>query len=145
MTKYAHFDSTVSQPAPVKGWFDTVQHNYSEPPNAQPPNFKLLPAAADLLELTDAQWQGRMSGLQAVSAGALVPYTPPVPPVPLAQQAKAALDKMDAPGGCAIRCFKAGVAFPAPWQAYTLALRAIVGGSSDATAMPVEPPYPAGT
>jgi hypothetical protein len=47
----------------------------------------------------------------------------------------------------ALRCFKAGVAFPAAWLVYVKALRSIVQASSgDPTqAMPVAPAYPAGT
>jgi hypothetical protein len=46
----------------------------------------------------------------------------------------------------AFRCFKAGVAYPQEWQAYTLALRAIVNGTDTAsTSLPSKPAYPAGT
>jgi hypothetical protein len=88
----------------------------------------------------------------------LVPYTAPVltadqiaaqqaasAKAALVASAQAALDKMDAPGGCAIRCFKAGVTFPADWLAYCVALRAIVNSTSTATALPTQPAYPAGT
>ena len=72
---YAHFDSTVTAPSPVIGWYDTGLYAYS------------LPATNDLLALTSAQWATRLSGLWAVSAGALVAYTPPAPTLTLAQQA----------------------------------------------------------
>lgn len=59
-------------------------------------------------------------------------------------QAKAdavkALDKSDM---TALRCLKAGVTFPAEWQVYVAALRAIVAGS--AGPLPAQPVYPAGT
>lgn len=45
-----------------------------------------------------------------------------------------------------LRCLKAGVAYPAEWQAYDAALRAIVRAESgDADAKPQRPAYPAGT
>lgn len=58
--------------------------------------------------------------------------------------ARAALDKTDT---VALRCWKAGKAFPADWAAYTEALRAIVKAESgDPTQpLPSPPDYPAGT
>jgi hypothetical protein len=78
MPKYAQYDPSVVAPAPVIGWYDTDILQY--------PN---LPAASDLLELSEVQWEGRTAGPScwAVSAGDLVAYTPPVPPLTLAQQA----------------------------------------------------------
>jgi hypothetical protein len=136
MTQYAYFDSTVAAPSPVLGWYDTDEFAY--------PN---LPTAANLCVVPVAQWDARLSNPSgwAVSNGAIVAYTPLPPAIPLATQARAALNTMDGPGGCAIRCYKAGVAFPADWQAYCLALRAIANGASTATVLPVQPPYPAGT
>ncbi len=45
--------------------------------------------------------------------------------------------------GVATRCLIAGVAFPAEWQAYVVALREIVRGS--AGPLPEMPSYPEGT
>ena len=56
------------------------------------------------------------------------------------RDAKRALDASDM---VALRCLKAGVSFPAEWQAYCATLRTIVGGSSDD--IPTAPDYPAGT
>lgn len=92
----------------------------------------------------------------AVQAGDIVTQTNGVttfaaPPAPIGpsieSQAQAALTAMDAPGGCAIRCFKAGVAFPANWQAYCTELRAIVNGTASPmpTTLPAAPAYPTGT
>ncbi|MDR3736024.1 MAG: hypothetical protein P4L10_10875 [Acidobacteriaceae bacterium] len=67
MTQYAYFDSTISAPSPVVSWPDT---EFLPLVN--------MPPAADLLALTPAQWDARMTGLWAVSNGALVAYTPPV-------------------------------------------------------------------
>jgi hypothetical protein len=50
MAKYAHFDHTAPSPQPVRGWFDTDLFDYG----------KNLPDAADLLRLTDAEWDARM-------------------------------------------------------------------------------------
>lgn len=61
----------------------------------------------------------------------------------LQAKAQAELDKTDL---VALRCFKVGVAFPAAWQAYTQALRAIVNGTDTTnTNLPAQPAYPAGT
>ncbi len=74
--------------------------------------------------------------------------TQPVPVQPsayqqLQAQAQRALDNTDIVAG---RCFKAGVAFPAAWQTYTQALRAIVSGTdTTSTNLPAQPPYPSGT
>lgn len=98
---------------------------------------------------SDARWATFYASMPASGQAGLTPPTTPVaPPGPtLAQQAQAALDVMDAPGGCAIRCFKAGVAFPAAWQAYCTALRAIVNGTASPTptVVPTAPAFPAGT
>ncbi len=69
--------------------------------------------------------------------------TQPIPPLlePSARDlAQVALDATDT---TALRCFKAGVAFPVEWQTYVKALRDIVrSGKGD---LPVRPSYPAGT
>ncbi|CAH2606507.1 conserved protein of unknown function (plasmid) [Rhodovastum atsumiense] len=63
--------------------------------------------------------------------------------VDLVSAARAALDGSDI---TALRCFKAGVAFPAEWLTYVQALRAIVNGTdTSSTALPARPDYPAGT
>lgn len=60
--------------------------------------------------------------------------------------AKAALDKLTAPAGTVMRCYMAGIAFPADWQAYRAALLAIANGTdSSSTVLPTQPAYPAGT
>lgn len=106
---------------------------------------------ADAVEITEAEHQALLDAqasgkvIGADSAGNPVASDPP--PLTAAQvqaakakQAKIALDATDM---VAIRCLKAGVAFPADWQAYCVELRAIVDGSSDA--LPTAPAYPAGT
>lgn len=59
-------------------------------------------------------------------------------------QAQVALDASDM---VALRCFKAGVAFPSDWLTYVNALRVVVRTSSgDPTqALPTRPAYPSGT
>lgn len=80
MTYHAYFDSNAAAPAPVLGWYNTDFATY--------PN---LPAPSNLLAMTQAQWDDRMTGLWAVSSGALVAYTPPTPVLTLAEQAGAAM------------------------------------------------------
>ena len=58
-------------------------------------------------------------------------------------RASAALSALAKSDDIAMRCFKAGVAFPAEWQSYVTALRAIAGGASGL--LPIQPAYPAGT
>ena len=79
MTFYAYYDSTVSSPSPVLGWYDTGAITYPS-----------LPGSADLLALSDDQWAARLTGYYAVTSGALVTYTPPYSPS-ISQQALAAL------------------------------------------------------
>lgn len=58
----------------------------------------------------------------------------------LKSQAQKALDKSDL---TALRCIKAGVTFPAEWQAYVKALRGVVDTGNGP--LPSQPAYPAGT
>jgi hypothetical protein len=67
---------------------------------------------------------------------------PPDAPSALPALAKLALDASDR---TVLRCFEAGVAVTEDWKTYRVALRAIVAGSSGATALPTRPAYPAGT
>lgn len=92
MAQYANFDHTVAQPAPVLGWYDTDFVTY--------PN---MPQDADLLVLTQDQWNAHMTnpGGWAVHAGALVSYTPPVIAPTLAEQAATLLAQKLA-GGLAL-------------------------------------------
>lgn len=131
MAQYAQYNPAVAAPSPVMGWYDTAVFDY--------PN---LPPAADLLEMTAEQWDARMTGLWAVSAGALVAYTPPVIAPDTRAAAQAALDKSDV---TMIRCYEHGVAVPADWTTYRAALRAHASGGPTTAAMPVVPAYPTGT
>jgi hypothetical protein len=140
MTQYASFDHTVSDPKPVKGWYDTGALTYPS-----------LPASADLLELTSEQWAARLTGQWAVSGGALVPYTPPVVPVPLSQRALAALTDSDTTMHRITEAVALGLntwtgADVVAWITYRRALRAIAnGGDMTSTTLPTRPAYPAGT
>lgn len=69
MPQYAYFDHTAAAPAPVLGWYDTDVAEH-----------KNLPASADLLALTPAQWAARSTQRWAVSGGALVAYAAPTLP-----------------------------------------------------------------
>ena len=78
MPKYARFDPSVAAPSPVIGWFNTDARAY--------PN---LPPMTDLVEVPADIWGAHYANTNgyAVSAGVLVPYTPPPPVLTLAQQA----------------------------------------------------------
>lgn len=61
----------------------------------------------------------------------------------LVASAHAALDATDL---VCLRCYKAGVTYPAEWQTYTTELRSIVNGTDKtSTTLPTQPSYPAGT
>jgi len=65
-------------------------------------------------------------------------------PEPVAEDATMrARIELDASDTVALRCFKAGVAWPQDWKDYCDALRNIVRGGGDT--LPVRPPYPTGT
>lgn len=82
----------------------------------------------------------------------LQPYTIPAPTAAelaaiahaaLVSSASALLNMTDM---VCLRCYKAGVTFPAAWQTYTTALRAIVNGTdTTSSTLPTQPVYPAGT
>lgn len=103
MPKYANYDSTQPSPSPVFGWYDTDFANY--------PN---LPDAANLLELSDADWKLHLTQgapEYAVDSGSLVPYTPPPPVLSLSQQAARMLGQ-----GCIIE----SVSIPALNRTYAV-------------------------
>lgn len=79
-----------------------------------------------------AQWQADQAALQVAQAAEAV--------AALKASAQAALNASDM---TAIRCVKAGVAFPAEWQSYVSALRAII--SSGTGTFPARPAFPANT
>lgn len=81
MPQYAYFQNDGSNNGVVIGWYDTDANTYSS-----------LPAAADLLAVTAAQWTAHLSnpGGYQVVAGALQSYTPPPPTLTAAQQSLAA-------------------------------------------------------
>jgi hypothetical protein len=58
-----------------------------------------------------------------------------------------ALALLEASDKVALRCIKAGVAFPNAWQVYVQALRGVVraDGRLGVPALPVTPPFPEGT
>ena len=65
-------------------------------------------------------------------------------PDPVAEDATMrARIELDASDTVALRCFKAGVAWPQDWKDYCDALRSVVRGVSDT--IPVRPPFPPGT
>jgi hypothetical protein len=80
MAKFARFDPAVTGPSPVIGWYDMDGLDYPNPP-----------PSAELIELTDAQWNDIPTSQWAVQNGALVHYTPPPPPPPTVQQQAMAL------------------------------------------------------
>lgn len=86
---------------------------------------------AQNVEMTDDEvsaFQAQQSAMQTAQASAT-----------LIQTAQAALDKSDM---VALRCIKAGVAFPSDWQAFVTAARANVNGATNPL---TQPAYPEGT
>lgn len=76
--------------------------------------------------------------------GLIAPYIAPqiaiAPAVTLKIQVQTLLINSDM---VALRCWKAGISFPAEWQTYVLVLRAII--STGTGAIPATPAYPAGS
>ncbi len=73
------------------------------------------------------------------SGNTATPYTAPAPDyAALARVALIASDMV------ALRCMKAGVAYPAAWLSYVRTLRAIVVGTQTGP-LPEKPAYPPGT
>lgn len=82
---------------------------------------------------TDDQKAAAATLLGTLSAASI--FLPPL--------AQTALDVSDV---TALRCVKAGVAFPSDWRTYVVALRAIVNGSDTSSAeLPTRPAWPEGT
>ena len=76
MTQYANFDGAAPDPKQVTGWYDTDAVDY--------PN---MPAPSDLLQVSAAQWDARMSRQWGVSGNTLVPWEPPPVVLTPAQEA----------------------------------------------------------
>lgn len=78
MTKYARFDPSVDGTAPVTGWYDTDFLKYDS-----------MPPDAELLVLTDAEWESHLHRPVAwgVSGGKLVQIPPPAPVLSAKHQA----------------------------------------------------------
>lgn len=92
---------------------------------------------------TPTQWALLATAINDGSIVAESYVAPSPPPVHLPSIAQIALTKSDL---VAMRCFKAGVAYPSAWQNYTDALRAIINGTdTTSTVLPSIPSYPAGT
>ena len=69
MAFYASYDPTIIPTSPVLGWYDVQDAD-----NPDGLVYAVLPPAANLLTLTQAQWDGRMTNPSAwaVEAGSLV-------------------------------------------------------------------------
>lgn len=80
-----------------------------------------------------------ITGLGPLPEG-LTDVEPAPPPPDYKALAQAALDRSDV---TVVRCVSAGLAVPAEWQAYRVALRAIV--NSGVGPLPARPDYPAGS
>lgn len=81
MAKFAQYDSTISGPSPVIGWYDLDTLSY--------PN---MPPDSALLELTTDEWLAHFKNASnwAVHDGELVPYVRPPPPLTPQRQMAAA-------------------------------------------------------
>ena len=76
----------------------------------------------------------------------LPPITLPAAPTARQVLQYSAQDRLTANDKVATRCVKAGVAYPADWLAFDVALRAIANGTdTTSTTLPATPAFPAGT
>ena len=132
MPKFAAFDPSAPQPAPVVGWYDTDKHAY-----------KNLPPDGHLLELSDEQWAARLT-TPFIDKGMLV-----AAPAETEEQKKAAALKtlqsqarraLADSADVVLEKLEAGEPAPKPWIEYRAALRAIItGANSGATQLPAAP------
>ena len=124
---YATYDTAAVQPTGVTGWFDTWTLSTT----------KNLPAASDMLALTQDQWNDRATGPQGVKDDDLVDYTPPAPVVPLETQAQTELAWIASQASMAAAM---GETFTDNMKAYVKAIQAIAGGTdTTSTALPARP------
>lgn len=124
---YARYDTTAAQPTGITGWFDTWRLSGTEN----------LPAAADMVPLTDAQWGSRVTGPQGVAGHALVDYTPPAPVVPLKDQATSELSWIASQASLASAM---GEGFTDAMKAFVKAMQAIANGTDvSSTTLPERP------
>jgi len=124
---YATYDTAAVQPTGVTGWFDTWTLSTT----------KNLPAASDMLALTQDQWAARVTGPQGVKDGALVDYTPPPPVVPLETQVQTELAWIASQASMAAAM---GETFTDNMKAYVKAIQAIANGTdTTSTALPARP------
>lgn len=92
----------------------------------------VTPDGCQNVEMTADEISALQSG-QAASASEILAAS-------LIQSAQSSLDKSDM---VALRCLKAGIAFPTTWQTFVASCRAIVNGG--AGPIPDQPAYPEGT
>lgn len=125
---YASYDTTAAQPAYINGWYDTWSMS----------DVSSVPAASDMLAVTQAQWLARNSN-QGVQNGAVVacPAPTPVPTVSLPAQAQAALAWIGQQANLAAAM---GEVFTADMKAYVAAINAIANGTdTTSTVLPAQP------
>ncbi|MBS1080831.1 hypothetical protein [Gluconobacter kondonii] len=124
---YATYDTTAAQPTGITGWFDTWTLSTT----------KNLPAASDMLALTQDQWNDRATGPQGVKDDDLVDYTLPAPVVPLETQAQTELAWIASQASMAAAM---GETFTDNMKAYVKAIQAIANGTdTTSTALPARP------
>ena len=112
-------------------------HAYAEEPAAYPDN--QAPCTESLFE----DFSGAAIDQSTTPASVIPPTSASLAEQKLKADALAALPETDM---VANRCYKAGMAFPADWQAYTTALRNIANGTdTTSTSLPTKPAHPAGT
>lgn len=90
--RFARIDLSAAEPRPVIGWYDLEAFHYPDPP-----------PKAELVALTNAEWEGRMD-LPFVADGRLVP-APPRPRAALVADAVARLGvELAVRSGLAVSC-----------------------------------------
>ena len=120
------------------GFYDSVI-NAVMPPDA------VAVTDAAYAALFAAQATGQIIQPDANGNPEAVTFTPSSAQVHAALQASAQ-NLLTANDKVATRCLKAGVAYPANWLAFDVALRAIANGTdTTSTTLPATPTYPANT
>lgn len=131
---YAKYDVSALQPTTVMGWVDawaTSKLSYMDAGTVV-----RLPAAKDMIAVAAADWNDmafRAPTGKGVQAGRVIDY---MPPVSLVTQAQGVMGQV---GQWASMATAMGETFGAQTKAYVAEIKAIIAGTSTATALPAAP------
>lgn len=132
---YAKYDASASQPTTVMGWVDAWSMSKLSYPDIAG-TVVTLPAAKDMIAVAAADWHDmafRAPTGKGVQGGRVIDYTAPVP---LVTQAQGVMGQV---GQWASMATAMGETFGSQTKAYVAEIKAIIAGTSTATALPAAP------